>query len=188
MVHVQKMVTKLQAKFRQRLAMKRLDKDIETKQQKLTQRSSAVEGPVVIVSNVELALRELKSRLAKKGLTPEAFYRTCDPGYKKSISVESFKAMLANFNLQLSRGQISRLVLILDEDMEGNITLEEYYDALEAYACAGEKHTALDGSDHYVNFQHRAVFKLLAILKDRRISHRELFRSCDVNDDKDVNL
>ena len=96
--------------------------------------------------------------------------------------------MLANFNLQLSRGQISRLVLILDEDMEGNITLEEYYDALEAYACAGENHTALDGSDRYVNFQHRAVFKLLEILKDRRISHRELFRSCDANDDKDVNL
>jgi Ca2+-binding EF-hand superfamily protein len=78
--------------------------------------------------------------------------------------------------------------LILDEDMEGNITLEEYYDALEAYGCAGENHTALDGSDHYLNVQHRAVFKLLAILKDRQISHRELFRSCDVNNDKDVNL
>ena len=95
MVHVQHMVTKLQAKFRQRLAVKNLDKDIETKQQKLTQRSSADGG----VSNEELALRELKSRLAKKGLTPEAFYRTCDTGYQKSVSVESFKAMLANFNL-----------------------------------------------------------------------------------------
>lgn len=34
--------------------------------------------------------------------------------------------MLANFNLELSKGQVSRLVLILDEDMEGNVTLEEF--------------------------------------------------------------
>jgi hypothetical protein len=29
MVHVEKMVTKLQAKFRQKLAMKKLEKDVE---------------------------------------------------------------------------------------------------------------------------------------------------------------
>jgi len=96
--------------------------------------------------------------------------------------------MLSNFNLNLSRGQVSRLILILDEDMEGNITLEEYYNALEAYGCSGEKHFALDGSDYYCSFEHRAMFKLLNILKDRNISYQELFRSCDVNNDGDVNI
>ena len=109
--------------------------------------------------------------MAKKDLTPEAFYRICDPGYKKSVSVEKFKQMVESFNLQLSRGQIQRLVLILDEDMEGNISLEEYYNALEAYSCSGENHTALDGSDTYLNFQHQAMFKLLDILKERNISY-----------------
>jgi hypothetical protein len=53
------------------------------------------------------------------------------------------------------------LTLILDEDMEGNITCDEYYNALEAYNCSGEKHFATDGSDYYVSFEHRAMFKLL---------------------------
>lgn len=33
----------------------------------------------------------MKSRLAKKGLTPEAFFRACDDKYKKTIPVEKFK-------------------------------------------------------------------------------------------------
>lgn len=55
--------------------------------------------------------------------------------------------MLSNFKLQLSKGQVSRLILILDEDMESNITLQEYYNALEAYNCAIENHHALDDTN-----------------------------------------
>jgi hypothetical protein len=51
-----------------------------------------------------MALQEFKQRLAKKGLTPEAFFRTCDPEYKRMVPCERFKSMLNNFNLQLSRG------------------------------------------------------------------------------------
>ena len=79
-------------------------------------------------------------------------------------------------------------MLILDEDMEGNITLDEFYNALEAYGCSGEKHWPTDGTDYYVGFEHKAMFKLLTILKDRNITYQELFRSCDVNNDGDVNI
>jgi hypothetical protein len=72
--------------------------------------------------------------------------------------------------------------------MEGTITLDEYYNALEAYNCGGEKHFPTDGSDYYVSFEHRAMFKLLTILAERKISYQELFRSCDVNNDLDVNI
>jgi len=78
-------------------------------------------------------------RLAKKCLTPEAFYRVCDDSYARSVPTKKFENMLKVFNLQLSRAQVSRLILILDEDMEGNITLEEYYNALEAYACSSNE-------------------------------------------------
>lgn len=78
--------------------------------------------------------------------------------------------------------------MILDEDMEGNITLQEYYNALEAYACTGEEHSNPDGSDYYSPFEHRSMFKLLTILKDRNISFIELFLSCDVNNDKEVSI
>lgn len=102
--------------------------------------------------------------------------------------MEDFRKMLINFKLNLSRGQVSRLVLILDEDMEGTISLEEYYNALEAYGVESEKHYPLDGTDYYVPFTHRAMFKLIMILKDRGISYQELYRSCDVNNDGDVNI
>ena len=51
--------------------------------------------------------------------------------------------------------------------MEGNITLEEYYNALEAYNCSGEKHSDPNGGEYYCTFEHRAMFKLLKILKSR---------------------
>ena len=166
MIHVEKMVTRIQAKFRQKLAIKRLEKDIEVQKQKLSRKNNAAKN----TSNEEMALQEFKQRLAKKGLTPESFFRTVDTHYRKAVTVDAFKKHLGNFNLQLSRGQVSRLILILDEDMEGNITLQEFYNALEAYNCAGEKHTNPDGSDYYASFEHRAMFKLLKILKERNIS------------------
>ena len=43
------------------------------------------------LSNEEIVLHEFKQRLSKKGLTPEAFYRTCDPEYKKQVKVDKFK-------------------------------------------------------------------------------------------------
>ena len=36
--------------------------------------------------------------------------------------------------------------MILDEDIEGIITLEEYMNALEAYGVSGEKHKPLNDS------------------------------------------
>jgi Ca2+-binding EF-hand superfamily protein len=183
MVHVEKLVTKIQAVFRSKLAMRKLEKDIQKQKEKLAKKSSAK-----TMSSEEAALLELKQRLARKGLTPEAFFRICDPDYARSVPVEKFKTMLAHFKLELSRGQISRLALILDEDMEGNISIDEFNSALEAYGQGGEKHVATDGSDYYVTFEHRSMFKLLTILKDRNTSYDELFRMCDVNDDKDVNI
>lgn len=72
--------------------------------------------------------------------------------------------------------------------MENNISLAEFYNALEAYNCAVEEHHAIDGQQFYVSFEHRSMFKLLKILAERNISYQELFRSCDVNGDGDVNL
>lgn len=95
MVHVEKMITKIQAKFRQKLAMKKLEKDVQKQKDRLAQRAKASKG----ASNEELALQEFKQRLGRKGLTPESFFRSCDPEYKKAVQVEKFKSQLTNFNL-----------------------------------------------------------------------------------------
>ena len=46
------MVTKIQAKFRQKLAMKKLEKDVEKQKARLAKRAQAAKG----ASNEELAL------------------------------------------------------------------------------------------------------------------------------------
>ena len=46
------------------------------------------------ISHEEQVLKELRGRLAKRGLTPEAFFRSCDADYTKSVPVNKFKAML----------------------------------------------------------------------------------------------
>jgi len=184
MIHVEKLVIKMQAKFRQRLAIKRQQKEIEKQKALIARKEQQKLG----ISNEEQVLKEFKTRLAKRGMTPEAFFRTCDVEYTKSVPVNKFKAMLQNFKLELSRGQVSRLSLILDEDQEGNITLEEFYNALEAYGTSGEKHINPNGGDHYVPFDQRAMFKLIEILQKRDMTYDELYLMCDINDDDDVSI
>ena len=75
--------------------MKKLEKDVQKQKERLAKRAAAAKG----VSNEEVALKEFKQRLARKGLTPESFFRTCDPEYKKFVPVEKFKSQLNTFNL-----------------------------------------------------------------------------------------
>jgi len=52
MIHVEKMVTRIQAKFRQKLAIRRIEKDIEKQKAKLARKNKEKSN----VSNEELAL------------------------------------------------------------------------------------------------------------------------------------
>jgi len=77
--------------------------------------------------------------------------------------------------------------MVLDEDMEGSITFDEYCNALEAYGVSGEKHKTLDGS-LYHPFEHRCLFKLIAELQRKNISYIEMFNACDINDDHRIEI
>ena len=79
-------------------------------------------------------------------------------------------------------------MLILDEDMEGTITLHEYFNALEAYGVAGEPHFDPDGGDNYVPFDNRALFKLVSIMKQRNLGTQDVFNACDTSGDGAISL
>jgi Ca2+-binding EF-hand superfamily protein len=105
------------------------------------------------------------------------------------ITVQVFKNKLLSFNnLGMSAKSINRLIAILDEDMEGSITLHEYYNALEAYNCRGEQMTPFDDDPMYANFQHMALFKLVKVLRDRSIASDELFRMIDSSGDNIIEI
>jgi Ca2+-binding EF-hand superfamily protein len=78
--------------------------------------------------------------------------------------------------------------MILDEDIEGSITLEEYNNALEAYNVSAEKHRPLDGSVLYHPFEHKCLFKLISELRKKNINFLEVYNACDVNEDGRVNV
>lgn len=99
MARIQKKVIKIQSLFRQRLAVIRLEKDIQKQKNMLASRSQFNKG----VSSEKQVLQEFKQRLARKGLSPEAFYRVCDTQMRKIISLERFDQMLQSFRLQLSK-------------------------------------------------------------------------------------
>lgn len=80
-------IIKIQSVFRSNLARRKMAKDarLDIKKLQLQKKKSSK-------SQEELALREFKERLMKKSkLTPEAFFRACDPQYSKSIPVNTFK-------------------------------------------------------------------------------------------------
>ncbi len=79
--------------------------------------------------------------------------------------------------------------MILDEDIEGTISLEEYMNALEAYGCSGERHRSLDsGSVLSQSFQHRSLFKLITELQKKDITFLEMYNACDLEDDGKAQL
>jgi Ca2+-binding EF-hand superfamily protein len=183
MIYVEQQVVKIQAKFRQQLALKMLEKQNELDRQKLERK-----GPKRGFASEEEALKHFRTRLEKKGLTPEGFFRLCDLEYKKTITVEAFKRQAVKMKLGLTKGQLARIALILDENMEQNITLQEFYYALEAFGQSSEEHFAVDGSEVYIGFQQRAMFKLMDILGEKGISYIELFRMCDVSRDQVISV
>ena len=77
--------------------------------------------------------------------------------------------------------------MILDEELDGVIKREDYYDALEAYNVSGEKHKNVDGSPYYP-FENRALFKLIIELQKKDISHIEIFNACDIDDNMRIDI
>jgi hypothetical protein len=128
-----------------------------------------------------MTLQEFKKAMWKQAtLTPEEFYRSIDKIYEMSVSVKSFKNKLKSYNnFELNPKKIKHLIAILDEDKEGNISLTEYYDALDAYDCRAEELTPFNNDPLYVNFEHMALFKLVSVLRDKKIEDKQLFKMID---------
>ena len=88
---------------------------------------------------------------------------------------------MSHHGLQTSNN--SRLVQIFDEDNNGDVTLQEYYNALDTYNCRGEPDQSPFGADSLMTYQTFCVFKLIKMLQDRGFAHDEFYRMADVNND-----
>ena len=73
---------------------------------------------------------------------------------------------------------------IMDEDCSGDITKQELYFALDLYQCNTEKVTDNDK----LSPQLESVFKLMSVMKKKRINGDELFRMIDVDKNSSLAL
>lgn len=73
---------------------------------------------------------------------------------------------------------------IMDEDCSGDITKQELYFALDLYQCNTEKVTDTDK----LSPQLESVFKLMKVMKERRMSGDDLFRMIDVDKNHSLEL
>ena len=111
-------------------------------------------------------------------------YRVCDRENKGLVSVGAFKETLEQLGIALTRGQVSRLCIMFDEDNEGSITLEEWRSTLEAYQVASEPHNR--ESAH--TYEQLSLAKLVEVLRKRNIDFAEMYNACDLNDDCNVSV
>ena len=86
----------------------------------------------------------------------------------------------------MSNVQNTRLIKVLDEDLNGIITYKELLNALSAFKCRSE--SSMPQQAEFMDFDKECFFKLLRVLRERRIKFSELFRMFDINDDGVIDL
>jgi len=92
------------------------------------------------------------------------------------------------FKLEISDAQVDRLLYIIDEDKNGIINISEYYNALEAYNCRGEVIGPFDDDPSNIKFEHQSLFRMVKILRERKVTFDELFIEADTSGDGIIDL
>ena len=121
-------------------------------------------------------------------MTPEAFYRACDTGYEKSVPAADFKSKLEGLKLDINDRTIGRIIQILDEDYNGHISWREYIFALQTYQCLGEDPSLVPDETGQASPQIESVFKMISVMKERKLTAEELFKMIDIDGNGVLNL
>lgn len=130
----------------------------------------------------EQALKEFKEKLENElKMTPEAFFRQIDVDNKLEIGVTEFKRQIKKMKLSLTKKTVNRLIAIFDEDINGTISIEEYYNTLYAYNCLGEMAQGKnnESNNNGMSYTTNCVYKLVQVLKERNIPNDKLFQLID---------
>lgn len=141
-----------------------LNKLKKLKKQRLKQRGGIQAGQTTdqAVSLEEVALQQFKDVLRKElNVTPEAFFRKIDLDNKLEIKVTEFKRQIKRMKLPLAKRTVNRLIAIFDEDINGYICIEEYYNTLYAYNCLGEVTQGFDEDINCLSYTTNCVYKLV---------------------------
>ena len=71
-------------------------------------------------------------------------FRAADEKYEGQLLLEDFKIFLRRIRLNLTPGQITRFLFLVDEECRGTITKQDYFSTLAAYGVNSERGWAQD--------------------------------------------
>ena len=128
-------------------------------------------------------MRQVQAAMKKKNLTMEEAFRAADEDCDGSVTCDELLKFFGRLKLGLTQAQVSRLLLILDEDFSGKIERDEFYDALAAYDVSIEKQRK---SQH--TFEQETLMKVNQILEKRDIEPVEVFNLCDSDTSGHISL
>ncbi|CAG9317944.1 unnamed protein product [Blepharisma stoltei] len=111
-----------------------------------------------------------------KNLTFEQCFRAIDKDDKKVISCDDFISFLENLRLCLTKAEISRLVLIFDEECKGKLEIQDFYDILAAYKVETENHRVMSKP-----VEVDALANFMKFIENRKLSPEEIFEIIDTN-------
>lgn len=126
----------------------------------------------------ELIMRQVAGAAKHKNMSLEQLYRAADIDADGVLTCDELTQFIHKIKLGLTPAQITRLMLILDEDFSGRIEQKEFYDALAAYRVATEHHRPSART-----FEQEVLVKFIEVLEHRKIDPEEIFNLCDVNSD-----
>lgn len=131
----------------------------------------------------ELLMKQVQNEMRKKNLTMEEAFRAADEDCDGVVTCEELLKFFGRLKLGLTQAQVSRLLLILDEDFSGKIDRQEFYNALSAYETGVENHRS---SQH--TFEQETLMKVSQILEKRKIEPVEMFNLCDTDNSGIISL
>ena len=131
------MAVKIQAWFRMKLVKKKLIKQKQIWKDKITN----------IDPQKDLVNHFYQILVVKRKIKPEEFFRAIDIKGLKKIPVETFIEQLISRSIVLTQTEAIRLAFIIDEDISGDITIEELSKTLLAYGLKSESNNIADESD-----------------------------------------
>ncbi|CAG9315691.1 unnamed protein product [Blepharisma stoltei] len=121
-------------------------------------------------------MRQVADAAKKRNLTLEQCFRAADSNDDGTVSCDEFVKFITTLKLGLSKAQVSRLMLILDEDCSGQIESKEFYNALAAYHVSAEDHRSSAKT-----YEQEILIKFARIIDQRGISPEEVFNLCDID-------
>jgi Ca2+-binding EF-hand superfamily protein len=129
----------------------------------------------------EQIMRQVQGAVKHRNLTMEQLYRAADTDSDGVLTCDELTQFINKLKLGLTPAQITRLMLILDEDYSGRIEQTEFYNALAAYRVATEHHR-----NSARTFEQEVLVKFVEVLEHRTIDPDEIFNLCDVNSDGSI--